>query len=160
MTLQINLPINAGKNPPGTKKAKPKKKEEALQMQVARYLRTQYPGTIFNSDLASGMKLTIGQAGRAKMMRSGRGQPDMIILAPSKVEISPGHPMYYAMCLELKNSRSDVYKSDGTISESRSKEHVREQFKMLSELRGMGYWADFGFGFEDCKKKIDDYFSS
>jgi hypothetical protein len=28
---------------------------------------------------------------------------------------------------------------------------------MIWELRNAGYWADFGIGFDDCKRKIDAY---
>lgn len=130
---------------------KKNKKEEKLQISLSRYIRTKYPDIIFNSDIASGMKLPIGMATKAAKMRSERGLPDMIILEPKG--------KYKAMCLELKNKESDVYLKTGEISDSDSKKHVREQRNLLARLSSKGYWADFGFGYDDCIKKIDNYMS-
>lgn len=143
--IQLNKQLNKGK--------KRDKKEERVQMQVCKYIRTQYPGVIFNCDLASGMKLTMGQAVKAKMMRSERGYPDLTILAPSK------DGLYSAMCLELKNKYDDVYLKGGMISDSKSAKHIREQSEVLKKLRDKKFFADFGLGFDDSQKKIDAYFS-
>lgn len=128
-----------------------KRKEESIQIQVSNYLRFKYPDVIFNSDLASGMKLTMGQAFKAKQMRSEKGQPDMIILEP--------RGEYKGLCIELKQRRDDVYKKDGTISQSKSMAHVRRQNEVLERLKSKGYFAVFGFGAPDCQRIIDEYMS-
>jgi hypothetical protein len=56
-----------------------KKQEENLQVAVCQYLRLQYPLVIFMSDIASGLRLSIGQAVKSKKLRSSRGQPDLFI---------------------------------------------------------------------------------
>lgn len=45
--------------------------EAELQIQVADYLRLQYPDALFHSDFGSGIKLTIGQAAKQKRQNSG-----------------------------------------------------------------------------------------
>ncbi len=148
------------------KGGKKKKKEESLQIFLAKYMRLKYPDVIFQSDIASGIRLTIGQAVKAAAMRSGRGQPDLIIMEPkhSKREyqgdIGPAtmYSTYCGLCIELKNELSDVYLKDGkTISDSKSMLHVREQAAMLERLRRKGYFSCFGFGRTDCMRIIDEY---
>jgi hypothetical protein len=134
-------------NPKGFKKPKQKKHEEKLQLSVAKYIRLVYPGTIFNSDIASGMRLTMGQAIKAKMMRSESGQPDLTILEP--------RGPYAGMCLELKKDKSEVYLVDGITF--KKDEHVEKQDKMLKRLRGKGYWANFVCGIDQATSVIDEY---
>lgn len=129
-------------------KKKRKKKEESLQLQVSKYLRSQYPGVIFNSDIASGLFLPIWIAAKAKAQRSERGLPDLIILEP--------HGQYHALCLELKKEGAKIFKQDGTLY---SDKHLEEQNNLLARLRGKGYYANFSVGWIDTKKQIDDYFS-
>jgi hypothetical protein len=137
-------------------KVKRKKTEESLQIAVAKYLKFKYPNLIFNSDLGS-VNFNAWQGARAKAMRSTRGQPDIFIFEPKQI---PGSPhFYHGMALELKNKKSDVYLDDGTISDCKTKKHIREQAEMLKRLRDKSYWADFGLGFDDCVKKIDSYMS-
>ena len=139
-----------GKTVKSGKRAKPKKKEESLQLMVSKYLRSKYPEAIFNSDIASGMRLPIWIAAKAKAQRSERGQPDMIILEPRGI--------YFGLCLELKNEYSDVYLKDGTISNAKSNKHVLEQNEILNRLGDKGYYADFAFR-ENWQQIIDDYFA-
>lgn len=62
--------------------------ETNLQIQVADYLRLQYPDVMFHSDFGSGIKLTIGQAAKQKRQNGGRrAWPDMFIAEPSYEEI-------------------------------------------------------------------------
>ena len=69
--------------------------EENLQIAVCNYLRAQYPKVLFNSDL-SGIKLTMGQAVKAKKLRSSKGFPDLVIYEP--------RGNYHALFLELKRA--------------------------------------------------------
>lgn len=143
-----SLPAGPGEK---KKKKKNKKKEESLQLAVSKYIRSQYPDAVFNSDIASGMRLPIWIGSKAKAQRSERGQPDMVILEPKG--------KFFGMCLELKNKRSDVFLMSGLISDAKGQEHVREQAALLKRLREKGYWADFVFGYEEAKMCIDQYFS-
>jgi len=149
MAEQLSFLSDRGLKKKGGKK---KKKEESLQIFLATFMRMKYPDVIFQSDIASGMFLTIGQAVKAKQMRSGRGQPDIIIMEPKG--------SYHGLCIELKNELSDVYLKDGvTISDAKGKEHIREQDTMLKRLRNKGYFSTFGFGRDGCIKIIDTYMS-
>ena len=56
-------------------------KEENLHLAVCNYIRMQYPDVLFNSDM-SGVKLTMGQAIKAKRLRSCKGFPDLVIYEP------------------------------------------------------------------------------
>ena len=58
--------------------------ESDLQIQVADYLRLQYPDVLFHSDFGSGVKLTPGQAIRQKRQNGGkRAWPDLEIAETS-----------------------------------------------------------------------------
>lgn len=60
-------------------------KESVLQMQVADFLRLQYPDVMFHSDYGSGVKLTAAQASIQKRQNGGRrAWPDMFIAEPRK----------------------------------------------------------------------------
>lgn len=143
------------------KKVKPKKHEENLQLQVSQYIMLQYPDAIFNSDIASGMRLPIWIAAKAKRMRSEKGQPDVTVFEPRMRDEAFTDPHckfihYHGLCMELKKDRSVVYKQDGNLLAGK---HLREQADMLERLRKKGYWADFVCGFDHAKKVIDWYFS-
>lgn len=56
------------------------------------------------------------------------------------------------MFLELKVE--SPFLKDGITPKS---EHVSGQQKSINDLRKKGYYANFGVGFEDCKKQIDEY---
>jgi hypothetical protein len=120
------------------------KKEESLQLAVCNYLRYQYPDVIFTCDLSSGMKLSIGQAVKAKKMKSSRGLPDMMIFEPNK--------NYNGLFLELK-SKSPFKKSGELLQD----EHLQEQVSILQRLTSNGYRAVFATGFDEAKKIIDQY---
>ena len=119
------------------------KKEESLQIAVCNYLRLQYPNVIFTSE-ASGLKLTIGQAVKAKKLRSSRGLPDLIILEPKGI--------WYGLCLELKTVTP--YKKNWTI---KNDPHLKEQSNLIDSLCMLGYRATFVTGFDQAKEVIDDY---
>lgn len=122
------------------------KKEETVQKQICAYLRMQYPKVIFLSESA-GVRLTIGQAKAAKLMRSESGLPDLIILEPN----SEG---YHGLCLELKSSLDKVLTQQGKLRQSK---HMIKQSEVLRRLREKGYRAVFAGGYEGAKKEIDYY---
>lgn len=124
-----------------------RKAELIIQMQIAEYLRRQYPAVLFRSDLG-GIRLTIGQAVQVKKLQAGRAWPDMVICEPRN-----GLFGYFG---EIKVSESEVYTQDWKIQKD---EHIQEQWQMIQELRRRGYEADWWFGFDDAKEKIDMYLS-
>lgn len=149
MTMQLSMTGQDKDLAPkgkSSKKKKPKKKEESIQLQISKYLRSVYPGVIFNSDIASGMRLPIWIAAKAKAQRSERGQPDLVVLEP--------RGKYFGLCLELK--AESVYRKDGALL---SGKHLKEQSELLNRLKEKGYYANFACGYQDTKDKIDWYFS-
>lgn len=122
--------------------------EATLQQQVCSYLRIQYPGVVFRSDFASGLRLTMGQAVKHKQLQSARAWPDLFIYEPRGI--------YQGIALELKREGVKVFKLDGTL---RSDPHLQEQAEMLDMLSARGYVARFAVGFDSARTIIDDYFS-
>ena len=121
--------------------------EADLQVQVADYLRLQYPSVIFHSDFGSGVKLTMGQAIKQKRQNGGRrAWPDMALAEP--------RGKYHGAYIELKRPGTRIFKKDGTLV---ADEHIREQFDVLEQLRKRGYMAEFACGFDEAKEIIDNY---
>ena len=129
--------------------------ESELQVWVANYLRIKYPKVIFHSDFGSGIKLTPGQAVKQKRQNGGRrAWPDMFIAEPSPRLIDGSWKYdYYGLFLELKREGTRLYKKDGTPATP----HIKEQAKVLDELRRRGYKAEFVVGFDEAQKVIDGY---
>lgn len=142
--------------------------EADLQVQVADYLRLQYPEVMFHSDYGSGIKLTMGQAIKQKRQNGGRrAWPDMFIAEPRDVVVGQKPVMITGvlcqqditehrcgLMIELKRPGTRIYKKDGTLV---ADEHIREQFDVLEQLRKRGYMAEFACGFDEAKKLIDEY---
>ena len=131
--------------------------EADLQVQVADYLRLQYPSVMFHSDYGSGIKLTMGQAIKQKRQNGGRrAWPDMFIAEPREIAdphadlLRPKHGLF----IELKKAGTKIFTKKGTLV---SNEHIREQFDMLEQLRRKGYVAKFACGFDEAKRIIDEY---
>lgn len=118
------------------------KHEETLHIAVCNYLKLQYPSVIFTSE-SSGVRLTMGQAIKAKKMRSGDKLPDLWIL-----EARHG---YHGLLIELKveriTTKTGAYKTD----------HIKKQADTINRLMDKGYYATFAVGFEDAKNVIDNY---
>jgi hypothetical protein len=140
--------------------------EADLQVQVADYLRLQYPSVMFHSDFGSGIKLTMGQAIKQKRQNGGRrAWPDMFIAEPKEVArtefedkekritLSFGHSRF-GLFIELKRPGTRIFKKDGTLV---ADPHIREQFDILEQLRRKGYMAKFACGFDEAKRIIDEY---
>ena len=154
------------KNPKATK-------ESNVQLKVCKYLKDNYPNVIFMCDLASGMNLGQAIGGMNSRMRSSRGQPDLFIAAVKKTVVKLGGSEHmkiessvYDKCgLFIEIKRDSVYKKDGTLKSQKIKDkktglyydHLKEQEEILQQLRKQGYKAEFGCGFEECKKIIDEY---
>jgi len=119
------------------------KQEESLQIAVSKYLKLQYPDVIFTSE-SSGIRLTMGQAVKAKKCRSGPKLPDVMIFEP--------RGRYSGLMIELKVKPVNL--KDGSLSKNK---HIQEQDKMLQRLQMKGYCAFFAIGFECAKGLIDEY---
>ena len=139
--------------------------EADLQVQVADYLRLQYPDVMFHSDFGSGIKLTMGQAIKQKRQNGGRrAWPDMFIAEGIVVDDERGqfykgsyYPLkhvYLGLFIELKKAGTRIFKKDGTLV---ADQHIREQFDVLEQLRKRGYMAEFACGFDEAKRIIDNY---
>jgi hypothetical protein len=125
--------------------------EATLQLQVADYLRRQYPNALWRSDYASGLRLTMAQAVQHKRLQSGRGWPDLQIMEPSHVDYGD---YYYGLFIELKRDGVVLWNRDGTL---RKDQHLEEQAKTLADLRDRGFEAQFAVGFDQARALIDAY---
>jgi hypothetical protein len=119
--------------------------EYALQCEVAKYLREHYPGVLFHSDL-SGIRLTIGQAKKAKAIQESRGYPDLFIAVARRG--------YHGLFCELKINSDEAYTKTWQL---RKDQHIQEQQVILNRLIAEGYFAIFVCGFDEVKKAIDWY---
>ena len=119
--------------------------EESVHVQIAAYIRMQYPDVIFTSE-SSGIRVPMHLAVMMKKQRSAHKQPDMIILEPKGI--------YHGLILEIKKDQSEVYLKDGSISKSK---HIQDQLKTLCLLTDKGYYAHFACGFDECKHLVDWY---
>ena len=138
--------------------------ESDLQVQVADYLRLQYPDVLFHSDFGSGVKLTVGQAVKQKRQNGGRrAWPDMFIAEPktagwyrSKDGFKETTVVRHGLFLELKKEGVRLKKKDGHWAS----EHIAEQAEVLDRLRFRSYEAEFAVGFDEAKKIIDNYLTT
>lgn len=129
--------------------------EHNLYEQIARYLQLQYPNVIYRFDIAADLKLTPGQASKHKRLHPTRGYPDLFIARSGEVVFGPCNDrrLVYGLYIEIKKDGEKLTKKDGSWRTP----HIAEQAEMLEKLRQAGYKAEFGIGFEGCKKIIDDY---
>ena len=121
------------------------KQEESLQKAICRYLSLQYPDVMYVSDM-SGYRLPIGLAKLAKITRSDRGWPVLFIAEPRM--------NWHGMFIELKKSRDEVFRKDGSLRES---QHIKEQYEIMQRLLAKDYYAIWGTGFDNTKTAIDNY---
>lgn len=131
--------------------------EADLQIQVADYLRLQYPNVLFHSDFGAGVKLTMGQAIKQKRQNGGRrAWPDLFIAEPIPRCVDGGWGMdfgWFGLFLELKKEGTRIQKKNGDWATP----HIAEQAEMLEMLTFRGYKAEFAVGFDQAKKLIDEY---
>jgi len=121
------------------------KEEQYLHIRTCNYIRTNYPGVPFNSDM-SGFRLPIWLAKLAKQLRSQRGWPDLNIPEP--------HRGFAGLYIEIKTDPNEIYTKNGNL---RQDKHITEQAKMLQILRERGFYAEFRCGDEAIKRTLDWY---
>lgn len=136
-------------------RTKRKASEESLQVAISTYLRLQYPNVLFTAE-SSGIRLTMGQAVKAKKQRSDRALPDLWIMEPKG--------RYHGLIIELKKNGESPWKKDGHLKKKTMKnsdgtkyDHIQEQSDILRRFLDKGYAATFSVGFDQTKKIIDDY---
>lgn len=120
-------------------------KEANLHRQVCDHIRYHYPEVIFNSD-GAGNNLSMAAAGRAKMLRSRKGFPDL--------QVAEARGGYFGLFIELKREGATVYLRGGALS---TNPHIQEQAKMLQDLLDRGYKAVFAVGLTEATWVIDQY---
>lgn len=121
--------------------------EFKLCQRISYYLDLEYPHVLFHFDFGTGTKLTIGQAVKQKTLNPHRGYPDLFILEPKRG--------FYGLFIEVKQDGEELFKKH-YLCEYKS-EHLQEQAEYMRKLRVKGYKAEFGVGYENCKKIIDEY---
>lgn len=119
--------------------------EESLAFQLAQFLQYQYPNIIYHFDYGSGVKLTMGQAIKQKKLNR-RAYPDLFIAEPRNDK--------HGLFLELKKDGTTIYKQNGELVAS---PHIREQFRVLSDLQNRGYVANFAIGYDNAVIQIRKY---
>ena len=124
--------------------------EYELCKALAQYLRMHKDKPIYHYDL-SGLNLSMAQAGMSKVIQGGRGWCDLFI-AEARKDIN--NFIYHGLFIEIKKTGTRIHKMNGECTTP----HIAEQKEMMLRLRAKGYFADFGIGFDDCKRLIDNYF--
>lgn len=122
-----------------------KPKEASVHSQVVQWLKMQHKGLHFRTD-GGGIRLTQGQAAQFAKLQSCAGYPDLHIIEP--------RGQYAGLYIEIKRSRKEVYKVDGSLV---SNEHIHAQAKVHEMLRAKGYAVFFGCGFDHCRQIITEY---
>lgn len=122
-------------------------KEENLHLAICDYIRLQYPNVLFNSDM-SGVKLTMGQAIKAKKLRSCKGFPDLVIYEP--------RGEHKGLFIELKREGEKIYNKNGGVKS----DHLKDQWAVMEKLIEKGYYCVFAIGFEQAKMYIDNYLTT
>ena len=128
----------------GHMKMKPET-ERKVHKRVANYLRTVHPRVRFVSTL-DGERFGTFQASAIRALQWGRGVPDLLIFCPDG--------KYAGLAIEIKKDFKSVFKKDGGLKKS---EHLEEQYSWLKYLRGAGWKAEFGAGYDHCIELIESH---
>lgn len=127
--------------------------EEMTHERVVKLLRRDYPGVIFRTDFAAGIKMTIGQASKHKRLQYRRAFPDIFVYKPVARDTVLGSIQYAGLALELKAGDVKLKKRDTTWSS----DHIKEQFDMLCELEAAGYACAFARGYDEASRVLQWY---
>jgi hypothetical protein len=151
------LPSQKGRTPKPTENgrygiagrlgAKGVPREESIHIQLCAYVRTKYPSAIFTSE-SSGIRLTMGQAVKAKKLRSSSKLPDFWLAEPRGI--------FSGLFLELKRSSEEVFRKDGTLKQD---DRILGQNVILGRLREKGYKAEFACGLGNALQLVEYYMS-
>jgi hypothetical protein len=64
---------------------------------------------------------------------------------------------YCGLMIEMKRVDSGTFLKDGSLS---TQKHVQEQAEMHEFLRGLGWSVCFAEGFEEAKRKFEEYINN
>jgi hypothetical protein len=123
--------------------------EDDLQIQVATYLRLNYPAVKFTISPAN-IKLTKFMAKKVKSMGYGKGTPDLIIPARNA--------QFSGLWIELKSERKEYKDENGENKVHEAGTASSDQLEWLAFLTAQGYKALVCTGYEEAKAVIDNYF--
>lgn len=122
-------------------------REESIHIQLCAYVRAKYPNAIFTSE-SSGIRLTMGQAVKAKKLRSSSKLPDFWLAEPRGI--------FCGLFLELKRSKDDIFRKDGSYKQEA---HIQGQLAVINRLIEKGYCASFAGGLSYAILQVDYYMS-
>ncbi len=133
----------------------PKYDGEAMTHErVVKLLRRDYPGVIFRTDFASGMKMDDPRiAAKHKRLQYRRGWTDLFIYKPVVHDSVLGRVEYAGLALELKAGDVKLKKRDTTWAS----DHIQEQFMMMRELEAGGYACSFARGYDEAARVLQWY---
>lgn len=131
-------------------------REDAIYEQLARYLNINWPQVIYHFD-QSGMWTSSHKARNLYGKLNRRAWPDLLIAAPRTIKYDKKDPHkdihFHGLFLEIKREGTRLYRRDGSYASS----HIAEQDAQLERLRGLGYVAQFGVGYDQCVEYIESY---
>jgi len=115
--------------------------ESHLTLELTVWFREHYPEIPYRVDIAADMPLPRIHRGRLKVLHGkwSRGHTDLIIYS--------GRGGYSALMVEIKTLKA------GTPNT----EHIRTQSNYHEAVKGQGFNAGFGVGFDDCTNQIENY---
>jgi len=137
----------SGKSAKIVKESNQKQSEWSIQLQFCKWIKLQYPNVIFRSDIQSAGKLSGQMQNIKQILDPFKGFPD--------VQIYHRKGNYIGLFIELKRLNSGTFLKDGSLSKSK---HVQDQAEMHTYLRLLGYKVEIAEGFEEAKRKFEEYF--
>jgi hypothetical protein len=120
--------------------------EHSHQLAFCKWLKLQHPNIRFRSDIQSAGKLSPQMQNIKLIIDPWRAWPD--------IQIYHRAGNYIGLFLELKRLNSGTFLKDGSLSKSK---HVQDQAEMHTYLRSLGYKVEIAEGFEEAKKKFEEY---
>jgi len=124
-------------------------RETIIMCEFAKYMKLSWPNILWKSDWLSGVKMGKKNAGRASMLSSGRGWPDVFIAA---CRGGKG-----GLWVEVKREGVVIVKQDGELVADK---HIGEQADMIRRLRSAGYAAQFACGLDALVDAVEQYLQS
>lgn len=121
-----------------------KQRERIIQRSLTRYLNSL--NVDFHNDWAAGAYLTQGQNASKKSMDSNGGWVDLFIAEP--------RDGYHGLYIELKKEGEVTHRRDGKL---RKNDQIYKENAFLERQRRKGYRAEFGIGYEESRRIIDEY---
>jgi len=125
------------------------KLESSHQLEFCKWLKNQYPEIRFRSDMQAGRKRSYQMQNLTDILDPYSGWPDITIYHRSC--------NYIGLMIELKRESSGIWLKDGSLSKSK---HVQNQDQFHTFLRSLGWSVCFAEGFEEAKRKFEEYINN